>query len=131
MKRSRLLPPSPEALDLRQHTLQQPFERVHLLGEPLVTGIRQQTVPRFLQILAHGLRYAFQVRDLLRDGAFVVVHGNVRRTGTLGCNGSASRSEQPHWRALIGAIMDITTILILVVIILLLGGGWYGRGRWF
>jgi hypothetical protein len=35
-------------------------------------------------------------------------------------------------RALIGADMDLTTILIIVVIVLLLGGGgWYGRGRWY
>jgi hypothetical protein len=34
--------------------------------------------------------------------------------------------------ALIGADMDLTTILIIVVIVLLLGGGgWYGRGRWY
>jgi hypothetical protein len=39
---------------------------------------------------------------------------------------------QPHWRALIGANMDLTTLLIIVVVVLLLGGGgWYGRGRWY
>jgi hypothetical protein len=37
-----------------------------------------------------------------------------------------------HWRALIGADMDLTTLLIIVVVVLLLGGGgWYGRGRWY
>jgi hypothetical protein len=39
---------------------------------------------------------------------------------------------QTHWRALIGADMDLTTLLIIVVVVLLLGGGgWYGRGRWY
>jgi hypothetical protein len=52
-------------------------------------------------------------------------------SGSFGCDESAPRSDQPHWRALIGAIMDLTTVLIVLVIILLLGGGWYGRGRWF
>ena len=39
--------------------------------------------------------------------------------------------SNPHWRALIGANMDITTLLIIVVVVLFLGGGWYGRGRWY
>jgi hypothetical protein len=58
--------------------------------------------------------------------------GTDKERRALGQSWSASHSEQPHWRALIGANMDITTLLIIVVVVLLLGGGgWYGRGRWY
>src|SRR5450755_3482216 len=49
-------------------------------------------------------------------------HWNGKELRALALSWSASHSEQPHWRALIGANMDLTTLLIIVVVVLLLGG---------
>ena len=67
-----------EPLYLRQHPLQEAFQRGHLLSEPLVAGLGQKVSPSIPQVLAHGARHGLQVRDLLRDGAFVVVNRELR-----------------------------------------------------
>ena len=62
---------------VHQQAIQQTLERVHLLREPLVAGLRLQSRPRFLEVIAHRRRDAFEVCDLLRNGALVVVHREV------------------------------------------------------
>ena len=71
-------PAAPEGPRLcAEQALQQAFERVHLLRVRLWPGFRLQSRPRFLEVIAHSRRDAFEVRDLLRNSAFVVVHRKV------------------------------------------------------
>src|ERR1700682_4100353 len=95
-------------------------------SDPLICGDHMHlSIPA----AAHNGTPPRPAKAACKSGRFM---GTDKERRALGQSWSASHSEQPHWRALIGANMDITTLLIIVVVVLLLGGGgWYGRGRWY